>query len=72
MRTTLYADAPQGRRRAALAAAALVPVENASARKRQRDKTIIPVIVENLVPEPVRLVQDTGPYEQVVLMAACN
>jgi FO synthase len=72
MRTTLYADAPQGRRSAALAAAALVPVENASARKRQRDKTIIPVIVENLVPEPVRLVQDTGPYEQVVLMAACN
>ena len=62
LRTTLYADAPAERRAAASAAADLLPVDNADAGKRARDKRLL---LATDSPRPALM-------EQVVLMAACN
>lgn len=62
LRTTLYADAPAERRAAASRALELLPVDNADAGKRARDKRLL------LVTDAPRHVLQ----EQVVLMAACN
>ena len=70
MRTTLYADVPLERRRAAFAAQPLVPVENASAGKRERSKRLVPIAAVQI---PSDLPGREHPiYEQVVLMASCN
>jgi FO synthase len=71
MRTTLYADAPAERARAAHAAPALVSVRNERAGKQQRSKRLA-----DIPAQPVRLPGahggDASVYERVVLMAACN
>jgi FO synthase len=72
MRSTLYKDVSPERREAAFAAAPLAEVVNAPATKKQRSKCLVPVVVESVAVEPVRLVQDPALYERVVLMAACN
>jgi FO synthase len=72
MRGTLYTEVSPERRAAAFAAAPLADVENAAAGKKQRSKCLVPVAVEPVTMEPIRLVQDAALYDRVVLMAACN
>jgi FO synthase len=79
MRTTLYADAPAERRRAAFAAAPLAEVHSAAAAKQQRSKRLTLTSVEQVVTvagaatkSPLPQVQESTVYESVVLMAACN
>ncbi|MFU8764071.1 MAG: 5-amino-6-(D-ribitylamino)uracil--L-tyrosine 4-hydroxyphenyl transferase CofH [Haliea sp.] len=62
LRTTLYAEAPAERRAAASRALELLPVDNADAGKRARDKRLL--LATDALP--------TALPEQVVLMAACN
>jgi FO synthase len=77
MRTTLYGDAAQERRNAALNAAPLSEVRGASAAKNQRSKRLS--VVERPLGAPDTLEvkwihesRDSTVYESVVLMAACN
>jgi FO synthase len=77
MRTTLYADAPAERRRAAFNAAPLAEVYGAPAAKQQRSKRLPPGTFPKAIRDEVQLlniqpVPDAALYEQVVLMAACN
>jgi FO synthase len=77
MRTTLYADASQERRAAALDAIPLVEVHGASAGKQQRSKRLAPSVEANVVSEVLTInwaqySRDSSVYESVVLMAACN
>ena len=72
MRSTLYKDVSPERREAAFAAAPLAEVVSAPARKRQRSKALVPVAVEPVAEEAIRLVHDPVLYERVILMAACN
>ncbi|MDX1733470.1 MAG: 5-amino-6-(D-ribitylamino)uracil--L-tyrosine 4-hydroxyphenyl transferase CofH [Halioglobus sp.] len=70
MRTTLYADVPVERERAARSTIPLADIHNAPAGKRQRPKVLSPQEVPGagfgVEPESLRL------YENVVLTAACN
>ena len=77
MRTTLYGDAAQERRDAALNAAPLSDVFGASAAKKQRSKRLS--VIEKPLDAPDTLEvkwihesHDRTVYESVVLMAACN
>jgi FO synthase len=67
MRSTLYDDVPDERRTRAFSAAELDLVSNADAAKLQRPKRL-----EDVAPEPLRLVPSACRTDQVVLMAACN
>ena len=70
MRTTLYADVPAERYRAAFSAPPLVPVINAAAAKLHRGKSLLP---GGVLPELISMsTAETSLYEQVMLMAACN
>jgi FO synthase len=78
MRTTLYADVPGERRKAAFAALPLQAIDNAPATKRQRSKrlplqvldtVLIPIQVEA---QPVGISAESPLYDQVMLLAACN
>lgn len=70
MRTTLYAEVPPERYRAAFSAPPLVPVINAVAAKLQRGKSLSPGgVLPELISVPAA---ETSLYEQVMLMAACN
>ncbi len=62
LRTTLYGDAPAERRAVASLALELLPVQNADAGKRARDKRLL---LATDAPRP-------STAEQVVFMAACN
>ena len=78
MRTTLYGDVDQERRKAAFKAQPLVAVRGASAAKKQRSKRLIAVdTTRDVVPDTLKVKwvhesQDRTVYESVVLMAACN
>ena len=77
MRTTLYGDAAQERRNAALNAAPLSEVFGASAAKKQRSKRLSVVEKSLDVPDTLEVKwlhesHDRTVYESVVLMAACN
>jgi FO synthase len=67
MRTTLYDDVPSERSESAFDAIELIEVHNADAGKRQRSKRLADV-----QPDPIRPLPAESPYEQIVLMAACN
>jgi FO synthase len=68
MRTTLYADVPAGRRRAAFDASPLAQVHNQGAGKLQRDKRIAALEL----PAVARVVRRDVWDAQVFLMAACD
>jgi FO synthase len=77
MRTTLYGDAAQERRKAAFNAAPLAAVRGASAAKQQRRKRLLAVEKPLGTPDTMEVKwihesQDRTVYESVVLMAACN
>lgn len=76
MRTTLYADAPAARRRAAFDAAPLAEVHGASAAKQQRSKRLpegfSPAVSDGFQVLNIQPAPDGALYEKVVLMAACN
>jgi len=67
MRDTLYNRVSAERRATAFSAAPLNELANEGAGPRQRSKRLIEVLAE-----PVRLPEDDGLYDQVVLLAACN
>lgn len=67
MRTTLYRDALDDRKSAALGALELIAVANEDAGKFQRGKRL-----KKQTGEPLHVVPSTAAPEQVVLMAACN
>ncbi len=69
MRTTLYAEVPAERYRAAFSAPPLAPVVNDAAAKLERGKGLLPGAV---LPERGSLQAGTSMYEQVMLLAACN
>ena len=66
MRTTLYADATNERKAAALGAIELEKTINEGAGKTQRSKRKLGAGIQSIV------IKDTATPEQVVLMAACN
>jgi FO synthase len=68
MRTTLYADAPEERRRAALQARPLAEVSDQGAGKLQRSKLIAALEVPVVARVTLREAWD----RQVFLMAACD
>jgi FO synthase len=82
MRTTLYADAPDSRRRAAFGAAPLAEVYSAPAAKQQRSKRLPAGAFHRAVRGDVQLLEvrpapeaappEAALYERVILMAACN
>ncbi len=77
MRTTLYADAAQERRKAAFEAQALAEIQGASAKKQQRSKRLSPLVEVLAAPgmlavHRIQQSRDAAVYESVVLMAACN
>ena len=67
MRTTLYRDALDDRKSAALGALELIAVANEDAGKFQRGKRL-----KEQIFEPLRVVPSNSTPEQVVLIAACN
>jgi FO synthase len=77
MRTTLYGDASEDRRKAAFAAVPLAEVYGAPAAKQQRSKSLVQSLASKAAPEVLQVnwmqqSPDASLYESVVLMAACN
>ena len=77
MRTTLYGDVAQERRKAAFNAQPLAAVRGASAAKKQRSKRLLAAEKQQAVPDTLGIkwvheLSDRSVYESVVLMAACN
>jgi FO synthase len=76
MRTTLYADASDDRRKAAFAAAPLAEIIGAPAARQQRSKRLSQssgsTVHEVLPVTWAQQSRDASVYESVVLMAACN
>ena len=77
MRTTLYGDVAQERRKAAFNAQPLAAVRGASAAKKQRSKRLLVAEKQQGVPDTLGIKwvhesSDRRVYESVVLMAACN